>query len=117
MKVPEGTTIEFKGGNKSMRREGEPTVAGRPSVGTGLSSITWTPVAPSPNILKFNGTDFYATHLALTAAFGPFPIRLSKEKHLSTLWGMMIGAGEARTPFAELHAALDQYAELELQCL
>ena len=117
MKVPEGATIEFKGGNKSMRREGEPTVAGRPSVGTGENSITWTPVSPSANILKFNGTDYHATREALGEAFGPFPMRLSKDKHLSILWGMQVGAGEGRAPFAELHAALDQYGELELQCL
>ena len=115
LKAPEGTTIPFNSGNRSMRQEGEPTVAGRPSVGVQASTITWSPLS-SPTILPFNGTDFKAVHLALRQAFGDFPIRVSRDSDARTLRGMAIGAGEGRTPYDNLVSALEQYGELELTC-
>ena len=117
LKPPDGVSVPINSGNRTFRKDGAAAVAGVPTVAVGQGIITWTPVSPTPVNLKFNGTDCSTVTLSLVEAFGAFPIRLSKDKHLNTLWGMMVGAAAGRTPYSELHAALDQYGELELQCL
>lgn len=77
------------------------------------TSLTWSPLA-SPTALHFNGTSFDATRKALQEAFGALPIRLNRDKHLPVLLGMIIGSGGC-TPYKELHAALSQFGELEIE--
>lgn len=87
-------------------------VAGKPSIGKPMEGIQWAPLS-QPERLGFNGTTAAAVLFALETAFGHVPIRLNRT-HLETLRGMMIGAGEGKTPYAQLHRALEQFGELEI---
>lgn len=91
-----------------------PFVAGKQTIAIPEQEMTWSPVA-SPQRLRFNGTSIESTRKALVEAFGSFPIRLSKEKHLQVLSGMIAAAGEGRTPYEELRNALDRYSDLEVK--
>ena len=87
-------------------------VAGGTTVATPKDSILWAPIS-TPVRVSFIGTDYQAVSRALQEAFGHFPIRLSKE-HIPTLHGMVLGAGDAGTPFKELREALKQFGNLEI---
>ena len=50
----------------------------------------------------------------MTEAFGPLPIRLTKDAHASMLRGMIAAAGDGATPYTELLEALRQYSDLEV---
>jgi hypothetical protein len=91
-----------------------PLVAGKPTVAVPEQEMHWSPVA-SPQRLRFNGTSIEACRKALTEAFGSFPLRLTKEKHSQTLWGMVAAAGDGATPYRELLDALERYSDLEVK--
>ena len=89
-----------------------PFVAGKQTVAIREEEIVWRPLQ-DPQRLRFNGTSIEATRKALTEAFGPLPIRLTKE-HINMLRGMIAAAGEGATPYTELHEALSRYSDIEV---
>lgn len=76
--------------------------------------LHWMPVAKGERI-RFNGTSYRDTYVALIKTFGRFPIRLEAANHLQVMNAMANAAGEGGTPYREIFDALNRYGSLEIQ--
>ena len=92
-----------------------PIRSGKPPVALGKEQqIEYAPVGKGDR-LSFQGTSYGAVQRALFGAFGKFPIRLSKDKHMGMLTAMCCVAGEGSHPYDQIVAALRLYGEIELR--
>lgn len=78
----------------------------------GSGHVVWRALTPPANV-SFLGNNFLSVKKALETAFGAYPFELGV-KDLPVLRAMAAAAGEGKTPYEDLVAALEKHDGLSV---